>query len=45
MDAIGGVRLPAGFCNVIGFKSSQGAVSHAGIIPVSTSLDTVGMLV
>uniref|UniRef100_A0A7C9FIU3 Amidase n=1 Tax=Opuntia streptacantha TaxID=393608 RepID=A0A7C9FIU3_OPUST len=42
MDAIGGVRLPAGFCNVIGFKSSQGAVSHAGIIPVSTSLDTVG---
>lgn len=42
MDAMGGVRLPAGFCNVIGFKSSQGAVSHAGIIPVSTSLDTVG---
>lgn len=42
MDAVGGVRLPAGFCNIIGFRSSQGVLSNAGIIPVSTSLDTVG---
>ncbi|KAJ4961745.1 hypothetical protein NE237_021655 [Protea cynaroides] len=41
-DTIGGVRLPAGFCGIIGFRPSHGAVSHAGIIPVAPSLDTVG---
>ncbi|KAL9239033.1 hypothetical protein vseg_013390 [Gypsophila vaccaria] len=42
VDTIGGVRLPAGFCSVLGFKASHGAISHSGIIPVSTSLDTIG---
>lgn len=42
VDIIGGVRLPSGFCGVIGFRPSHGAVSHAGVIPVSTSLETVG---
>ncbi|KAJ7975236.1 outer envelope protein 64, chloroplastic-like [Quillaja saponaria] len=43
-DTVGGVRVPAGFCGVIGFRPSHGAVSHVGIIPVSTSLDTVGWI-
>lgn len=43
IDTVGGVRVPAGFCGVLGFRPSYGAVSHTGIIPVSTSMDTVGM--
>ncbi|KAK4280692.1 hypothetical protein QN277_012280 [Acacia crassicarpa] len=42
IDTVGGVRVPAGFCGVLGFRPSYGAVSHMGIIPVATSLDTVG---
>ncbi|XP_042502519.1 outer envelope protein 64, chloroplastic [Macadamia integrifolia] len=41
-DTVGGVRVPAGFCGIIGFKPSHGAVSHIGIIPVAPSFDTVG---
>ncbi|KAL6973619.1 Outer envelope protein 64, chloroplastic [Sarracenia purpurea var. burkii] len=43
IDSDGGVRVPAGYCGVIGFRPSHGAVSHMGIIPVSSSFDTVGM--
>ncbi|KAM1398404.1 hypothetical protein ACFX2I_015861 [Malus domestica] len=42
LDTVGGVRVPAGSCGIIGFRASHGSVSHAGFIPVSTSLDTVG---
>ncbi|XP_057520626.1 outer envelope protein 64, chloroplastic [Amaranthus tricolor] len=42
IDTVGGVRLPAGFCGVIGFRASQGAISQSGIIPVSASLDAIG---
>ncbi|KAF8378611.1 hypothetical protein HHK36_029959 [Tetracentron sinense] len=41
-DTVGGVRIPAGYCGIIGFRPSHGAVSHIGVIPVSPSLDTVG---
>ncbi|XP_022725878.1 outer envelope protein 64, chloroplastic-like isoform X2 [Durio zibethinus] len=43
IDTLGGVRVPAAFCGVIGFRPSYGVVSHTGIIPVSSSLDTVGL--
>lgn len=43
VDTIGGVRVPAAYCGIMGFRPSHGAVPHMGIIPVSTSLDTVGM--
>lgn len=43
IDTDGGVRVPAGYCGVIGFRPSYGAVSHTGIVPVSSSCDTVGM--
>lgn len=42
IDTVGGVRVPATFCGILGFRPSYGTVSHGGIIPVSTSLDTVG---
>ncbi|PHT47369.1 Translocon at the outer membrane of chloroplasts 64 [Capsicum baccatum] len=41
-DAVGGVRVPAAYCGVLGFRPSHGTVSHTGIIPVSASLDIVG---
>ncbi|KAG6627638.1 hypothetical protein CIPAW_15G143400 [Carya illinoinensis] len=42
VDTVGGVRIPAGFCGILGFRPSHGAVSHVGVIPISTSLDTIG---
>ncbi|KAL1327922.1 hypothetical protein HN51_037907 [Arachis hypogaea] len=42
IDTVGGVRVPAGFCGILGFRPSYGAVPHVGIIPISTSLDTIG---
>ncbi|CAN8269139.1 unnamed protein product [Cochlearia groenlandica] len=42
IDTVGGVRVPAGYCGVLGFKSSHGAVSNTGFIPISSSLDSVG---
>lgn len=43
VDTNGGVRIPAGYCGLLGFRPSHGSISHVGIIPVSASLDTVGM--
>jgi Asp-tRNA(Asn)/Glu-tRNA(Gln) amidotransferase A subunit family amidase len=42
IDTVGGVRIPAAYCGVLGFRPSHGTVPHIGIIPVATSLDTVG---
>lgn len=42
IDTDGGVRVPAGYCGILGFRPSLGIVSHMGIIPVSPSLDVVG---
>ncbi|KAI5562138.1 hypothetical protein BDE02_15G034300 [Populus trichocarpa] len=42
VDTVGGVRVPAGFCGIIGFRPSYGAISKIGVLPVSVSLDTVG---
>ncbi|XP_057758318.1 translocon at the outer membrane of chloroplasts 64-like isoform X1 [Arachis stenosperma] len=42
VDTVGGVRVPAGFCGILGFRPSYGAVSHVGSITVSKSLDTIG---
>lgn len=43
VDTVGGVRVPAGFCGIIGFRPSYGTIPHLGILPVSASLDSVGM--
>ncbi|KAK9091581.1 hypothetical protein Sjap_024758 [Stephania japonica] len=42
LDTIGGVRVPASFCGVLGIRTSYGSLSNLGMISVSQSLDTVG---
>ncbi|KAL0380167.1 UNVERIFIED_CONTAM: Outer envelope protein 64, chloroplastic [Sesamum angustifolium] len=42
IDTDGGVRVPAGYCGILGFRPSHGTVSLSGVIPVSGSLDAVG---
>jgi aspartyl-tRNA(Asn)/glutamyl-tRNA(Gln) amidotransferase subunit A len=43
-DTGGSIRLPAHFCGVTGFKPTYGRVSRASAMPLSFSLDTVGVL-
>lgn len=44
VDTTGGVRIPAACCGILGFRPTHGAISRAGVLPVSPSLDVVGML-
>ncbi|MFN4088207.1 MAG: amidase, partial [Alphaproteobacteria bacterium] len=41
-DTGGSVRLPAGFCGIVGLKTTLGRVSTWGVLPLSETLDTVG---
>ncbi|CAG8551689.1 3336_t:CDS:1 [Cetraspora pellucida] len=38
------IRRPAAYCGIIGFKPSYGLISRSGVIPMASSLDTVGIL-
>ncbi|KAL9238352.1 hypothetical protein vseg_012784 [Gypsophila vaccaria] len=42
IDTVGGVRIPAAFCGIFGFRPSHGALSMIGVLPNSQSLDTIG---
>lgn len=43
-DTGGSVRIPAAFCGVVGFKPTASQIPMAGVLPLSTSLDCVGLL-
>lgn len=43
-DTGGSVRYPASVCGIVGLKPTYGLVPIEGIIPISTSLDHVGIL-
>jgi Asp-tRNA(Asn)/Glu-tRNA(Gln) amidotransferase A subunit family amidase len=43
-DTGGSCRIPAAFCGVVGFKPAFGTYPMAGVLPLASSLDTVGLL-
>ncbi len=44
-QTIGSITRPAAFCGVVGFKPSYERISRAGVIPLSPSLDHIGIFV
>ena len=43
-DTGGSARIPAAFCNLVGYKPTARRVSLDGMVPLSTTLDSVGWI-
>ncbi|MGH7778029.1 MAG: amidase [Candidatus Dormibacterales bacterium] len=43
-DTGGSVRIPAAYCGVVGFKGTPGLVETSGVVPLSPTMDVVGVL-
>ena len=43
-DTDGSVRIPASFCEIVGFKPTRQLVPRSGLAPLAPSLDHVGAL-
>ena len=43
-DTMGSVRIPAGWCGLVGWKPTPGVVSTDGLVALSDRLDTIGLL-
>ncbi len=43
-DSGGSIRMPSSLCGLVGMKPTYSIISNAGIMPVSDSVDTVGVL-
>jgi len=42
-DTGGSVRVPASFCGITGFKATAGVIDTTGVLPLSTTLDSIGV--
>ncbi len=42
-DSLGSVRLPSALCGVVGFKPAGGDIPLAGMVPLCTRLDQIGV--
>jgi aspartyl-tRNA(Asn)/glutamyl-tRNA(Gln) amidotransferase subunit A len=43
-DTGGSVRVPASLCGLVGYKPTYGLISRHGVMPLSWTIDTVGVI-
>lgn len=43
-DTMGSVRIPAAYCEIVGYKPSRGKISNQGLVRLAEDFDSVGLL-